>query len=323
MSEAKNSGSTVNTYLIEIRDDSTPGIVKPLFEENIKFEFWGQCIEELKANMFYGNDNEDTHEHISNITDIIDLFHSPRVARDQALEKMLKYAKFMKDLLAKKGKAKEKSKITLNERCSTVLLNKISFKEKDPGTFTIPCVIGKIGIDKALADLGASISLMSYSMFARLDLGELKPTRMYIKLANKSTQYWRGIAENVIVKIDKFIFSVDFVVLDMEEDHKIPILGRPFLATAHVMMDVFNKKITFEVGNETITFDIKKSMKFSTTKDDSCLSIDMVDIAILDNVQEILPSTPLDSFLFEPVENYQQRNIVNLWGDENDEIEHN
>ncbi|GJV20934.1 hypothetical protein Tco_1369954 [Tanacetum coccineum] len=148
-----------------------------------------------------------------------------------------------------------------------LLLNKILFKEKDPGSFTIPCVIGKVGIDKAMADLGASISLMPYSMHARLDLGELKPARMCIELANKCTQYPRGIAENVIVKIDTFIFPMDFVVLDMKEDHKIPIiLGRSFLAIAHAMIDVFNKKISFELGNETITFDIEKSMKFSTTE---------------------------------------------------------
>ncbi|GJU33337.1 putative nucleotidyltransferase, ribonuclease H [Tanacetum coccineum] len=172
----------------------------------------------------------------------------------EALEQMPKYAKFMKDLLTRKGKIEEISKIILNERCFAVLLNKISFKEKDLGSFTIPCVIGKVGIDKALADLGASISLMSYSTYARLDLGELKPTRMCIELANKSTQYPRGIAENVIIKIDKFVFPMDFVVLDIKEDHKIPIiLGRPFLATVHAMIDVFNNKISFEVGNETIT----------------------------------------------------------------------
>ncbi|GKE71790.1 hypothetical protein Tco_1529862 [Tanacetum coccineum] len=182
---------------------------------------------------------------------------------------MPKYAKFIKDLLSKKGKAEETSKVTLNERCYIVLLNKIPLKEKDLGSFTIPCVIGKIGINKALADFGASISLMPYS----------------IELVNKSTQYPRGIAENVIVKIDKFILLVDFMVLDMEEDHKILIiLGRPFLATAHAMIDVFNKKITFEVGNEIVTFDIEKSMKFSTPKDETCLFIDMVDIAVLDNV---------------------------------------
>nr|GEV14071.1 retrovirus-related Pol polyprotein from transposon 17.6 [Tanacetum cinerariifolium] len=85
---------------------------------------------------------------------------------------MPKYAKFMKDLLARKGKIEETSKIVLNERCSAVLLNKIPFKEKEIGSFTIPYVIGKVGIDKALADLGANISLMPYSMYARLDLGK-------------------------------------------------------------------------------------------------------------------------------------------------------
>ncbi|GKB53108.1 reverse transcriptase domain-containing protein [Tanacetum coccineum] len=119
-----------------------------------------------------------------------------------------------------------------------MLLNKILFKEKDPGSFTIPCVIGKVGIDKALANLRANISLMPYSMYVRLDLRELKPTRMCIELANKSTQYPRRIAENVIIKIKKIIFPVDFVMLDMKEDNKIPIiLGRPFLATAHAMVD--------------------------------------------------------------------------------------
>nr|GEW16853.1 hypothetical protein [Tanacetum cinerariifolium] len=164
---------------------------------------------------------------------------------------MQKYANFMKDLLSKKGKTEETSKITLNERCSAVLLKKDPFSEKDPRNFTIPYVIGKMGINKALADLGASIRLMPYSMYIRLDLGELKPTRMCIELANKSTQYLRGIAENVIVKIDKFIFPADFVVL---------------------------------VGNEIITFDIEKSMKVSTPEDDNCLSVDMVDEAVLDHV---------------------------------------
>nr|GFA24028.1 hypothetical protein [Tanacetum cinerariifolium] len=133
---------------------------------------------------------------------------------------------------------------------------------------------------------------------------------MCIELANKTTQYLRGITENVILKIDKFVFPVVVVVLNMEEDHQIPIiLGRPFLATTHAMIDVFNKEISFEVGNETVTFDIKKSMKFSSPKDDTCLSIDMVDLTILDHVQEILPSDPLDSFLFKPVINYQEGKI--------------
>ncbi|GKE17821.1 putative nucleotidyltransferase, ribonuclease H [Tanacetum coccineum] len=139
----------------------------------------------------------------------------------EALEQMPKYAKFIKDLLSNKAKFEETSKVTLNERCSVVLLNKIPLKEKDPGSFTIPCTIGRVGIDKALADLDASISLMPYSMFVRLELGELKPTRMCIEMENKSTQYPMGIAENVIVKIKKFVFPVDFVVQDKEEDFRV------------------------------------------------------------------------------------------------------
>ncbi|GJY11050.1 hypothetical protein Tco_0379235 [Tanacetum coccineum] len=87
------------------------------------------------------------------------------------LEKMTKYAKFMKDLLTNKAKFKETSKVTLNERCSAVLLNKIPLKEKDLGSFTSLCAISRVVIDKALADLEASISLMPYLMFVRLELG--------------------------------------------------------------------------------------------------------------------------------------------------------
>ncbi|GKD14444.1 putative reverse transcriptase domain-containing protein [Tanacetum coccineum] len=126
---------------------------------------------------------------------------------------------------------------------------------------------------------------------------------MCIELADKSTQIPRGIAENVIVKIDRFVFPVDFVVLDMNEDHKIPIiLGRQFLAPAHAMIDVFNiKKISFEVGDETITFDIEKSMRFPPSDDDTCHSVDIINISIINHVQEILPLEPFDSFLFEPI----------------------
>ncbi|GJV59127.1 retrovirus-related pol polyprotein from transposon TNT 1-94 [Tanacetum coccineum] len=193
---------------------------------------------------------------------------------------MPKYEKFMKDLLTNKEKYEETSKVTLNERCSTTLINEIPLNEKDPGSFTIPCAIGKIDTDKALADLGASIRLMPYLMFVRLELSQLKTTRMGIELENKLTQYPKGIAENVIVKIDKFVFNVNFVVLDIEEDVKVPIiLARPFLATSHAMIDVFNKKISFE---------------------------------------ETLPRDQLDSFLFEPIKNYQPRKDINLWEDENE-----
>ncbi|GJY13703.1 putative reverse transcriptase domain-containing protein, partial [Tanacetum coccineum] len=112
-----------------------------------------------------------------------------------------------------------------------------------------------------------------------------------------------------------FVFPVNFVVLDMKEDRKIPIiLGRPFLATAHAMIDVFNKKISFKVGGETITFVIEKSMRFPLSDDDTCHYVDMIDLSILDHVQEILPSEP-DSFFFEPINHHLPTKINSLWDD--------
>ncbi|GJX10551.1 putative nucleotidyltransferase, ribonuclease H [Tanacetum coccineum] len=235
-------------------------------------------------NLVESSQNKTTTEKITNVEEVSDNHmnlvenHNHYIPFPGRLKKEKE-----KEQFKKKGNTEENSKITLNERCSAVLLNKIPIKEKDPGSFTIPCIIGKMSIDKALADFGANISLMPYSMYERLDLGELKTTRMCIELEDKSTQYPRGIAENVIIKINKFIFPVAFVVLDMKEDHKIPIIfGRPFLSTTHAMIDVFNKKISFEVGSETITFDIEKSMKYSTHEDDNLLSEDIIDKAVID-----------------------------------------
>ncbi|GKE27863.1 reverse transcriptase domain-containing protein [Tanacetum coccineum] len=137
------------------------------------------------------------------------------------------------------------------ERCSTVLLNKLPSKEKDPGSFTIPCDIRKLHINNALADLGASITLMSYTMYEKLGLGEPKPIRMSLELADRSIQYPSGIIENVLIKVDKFVLPVDFVILDMPEDSRVPIiLGRPFLATSQALIDVFNKKITLRIWDD-------------------------------------------------------------------------
>nr|GEV26756.1 hypothetical protein [Tanacetum cinerariifolium] len=103
----------------------------------------------------------------------------------KALAQMMKYAKFLKGLLKNKAKLKEACKITMNERCSVVLLNKLPSKEKDPRSFTIPCDIGQLHIDKAIADLGASISLMPYMIYKKLGLGEPKATRMSLELADR------------------------------------------------------------------------------------------------------------------------------------------
>ncbi|XP_073153053.1 uncharacterized protein [Henckelia pumila] len=156
-----------------------------------------------------------------------------------ALMQMPSYAKFLKDILSNKRKLEEHAMISLTENCSALVQNKIPLKQKDPGSFSIPCVINDIQFHKALCDLGASINLMSYSAFKKLSLGEPKSTRMSLQLADRSIKYPRGIIEDMLVKVDKFIFPVDFVVLDMEEDLDMPlILGRPFLATGKTLIDV-------------------------------------------------------------------------------------
>ena len=120
-----------------------------------------------------------------------------------------------------------------------ILQKKLLPKLKDPGSFTIPCSIGNASFKKALCDLGASINLMPLSIFKKLNLGEARPTIMTLQLANRSLKHLRGIIENVLVKVDKFIFLAYFIVLDMEEDKEFPIIiGRPFLATGRAVIDV-------------------------------------------------------------------------------------
>ncbi|GJV10300.1 reverse transcriptase domain-containing protein, partial [Tanacetum coccineum] len=106
----------------------------------------------------------------------------------EALAQMPKYAKFLKGLLTNKDRLEEACKITMNERCFVVLLNKLPSKEKDPGSFTIPCDIGQLHIDNALAYLGARISLMPYTMYKKLSLGEPKATRISLELADRGLE---------------------------------------------------------------------------------------------------------------------------------------
>ncbi|XP_076917959.1 uncharacterized protein LOC143578181 [Bidens hawaiensis] len=103
---------------------------------------------------------------------------------------------------------------------------------------------------------------MPYTGFSKLGLGEPTPSRMRINLAGRSVKYPRGIVENMLVKIDKFVFSVDFIILEMDEDTSVPfILGKPLLATARALIDVCTCKLTLRVEDEEIAFDIRKSMK--------------------------------------------------------------
>nr|GEV96120.1 hypothetical protein [Tanacetum cinerariifolium] len=127
-------------------------------------------------------------------------------------------------------------------------------KEKDTWSFTLPCFINNVCFDNALVDLGASVSVMPLLTYLNLGLCELAHTKLTVELADMTVKYPKGIAKNVLVRIGKFVFPVDFI-LDMPENIKVPlILGRPFLSTAHAKIDVYKIKITLSVREEKIVF---------------------------------------------------------------------
>ncbi|GJZ78659.1 putative reverse transcriptase domain-containing protein [Tanacetum coccineum] len=128
-------------------------------------------------------------------------------------------------------------------------------KEKDLGSFTLPCFINNVCFDNALVGLGASVSVMPLSTYLNLGLGELAHTKLPVELADTTVKYPKGIAENVLVGIGKFTFPVNFIIIDMPEDIKVPlILGRPILSTARAKIDVYKRKITLRVREERIVF---------------------------------------------------------------------
>ncbi|GJV07449.1 DNA-directed DNA polymerase [Tanacetum coccineum] len=159
----------------------------------------------------------------------------------------------------------ESNKVVIKNQPQKTNETVLPSKEKDPGSFTIPCDIGQLHIDNALADLGASISLMSYKMYEKLSLGELKATRMSLELADRSIQYPRGIIENVLIKEDHF--------------------WQPL-----------------RMGDDEVIFDVDQSIKKPTTEKDECYRIDDLDDMINKEAQELLGNKEPDSFLSRGLE---------------------
>ena len=197
-----------------------------------------------------------------------------------ALDQMPSYVKFMKDILSQKRRLADFETVNLIEECSAILQRKLPQKLKDPGSFTIPCTIGNAIFERALCDLGASINLMPLSIFKRLGLGEARPTTVTLQLADRSLKHPRGIIEDVLVKVDKFIFPADFIVLDMEEDKEIPIiLGRPFLATGRAMIDVQRGELKLRVQEEEVKFNVFEAVRHPA-ESDTCFMADIVEAIV-------------------------------------------
>ena len=213
----------------------------------------------------------------------------------EALAQMPSYVKFLKEIITKRRRLEDFEMVALSEECSAIIQNKLPPKLKDPGSFSIPCTIGNSEFGKSLCDLGASINLMPYSIFKKLGLGELREANVTLQLADRSFKHPLGVVEDVLVKVGKFYFPVDFVVLEMEEDMEIPlILGRPFLATGGALIDVQDGKLTLRVGNEKEVFNVFKSVD-NLSQAEICMRVDVVKTPKVEILKEVKVKPPIKS----------------------------
>ncbi|GJS16149.1 reverse transcriptase domain-containing protein [Tanacetum coccineum] len=182
-----------------------------------------------------------------------------RIGLKDALVEMPKFNKWLSSLLRNKEKLEEIAIMTVNAECSAIIMNKVPEKLEDPGKFLIPCALQELNRTSALADSGASINLLPHSIYKKLELEALTPTRMTLELANRSITH---PAEDVVVRVDGFTFLADFVVVNFEPDPRVPIiLGRPFLRTAKALIDLYEEKLTLRVGKDELVYYADKSEK--------------------------------------------------------------
>nr|GEX34614.1 reverse transcriptase domain-containing protein [Tanacetum cinerariifolium] len=207
-----------------------------------------------------------------------------------ALLLMPKFTSMIKSFVTNKDKLFELAKIPLNENCSAMLLKKLPEKLGDPGKFLIPCDFPGMDVCHALADLGASINIMPLSIWKKLSLPRLTPTQMTLELVDRSITHPKGVTEDVFVKVGKFHFLTDFVVVDFKADPRVPfILGRSFLRTRHALIDVYGEEITLRVNDVAVTFNLNQTTRYSSTNDDvSVYRFDIIDVAREEYAQEIL-----------------------------------
>ncbi|KAK8522980.1 hypothetical protein V6N12_073692 [Hibiscus sabdariffa] len=176
----------------------------------------------------------------------------------EALQQMPNYAKFLMDMVSRKTRIREFETAAATEACLAMMHNKVPAKKTDPESFTIPCSIGNNYSCKALCDPGASINLMPKFVFQKLGIEEAKPITMMLQLAGRSYVELEGKIEDILVRVDKFIFPVDFLIMDCETDEHAPIiLGKQFLATGRVMIDFEKGELALRVNEEQVK--IKKT----------------------------------------------------------------
>nr|GEU87023.1 reverse transcriptase domain-containing protein [Tanacetum cinerariifolium] len=247
---------TKDTKLPSTEDIQPPSVQVPE-EESIEKPF--VVIQKAKSNLPYPS--RLAKEKIREIYDIlaakfIEIFHDLHfeLSFADALVHIPKFTLMFKKLLNNKNKLIELTKTSLNKNCSAVVLKKLPEKLGDPGRFLITCDFLKFDNCLALADLGASINHMPLSIWKKLKLPTLNDTKMVLELADRTISKPTGVAENVFMKVGKFYFPAYFVVLDFIADPCVPlILGRPFLSTAHAIINVHEREIILRQDQQSLT----------------------------------------------------------------------
>ncbi|XP_074293502.1 uncharacterized protein LOC141620563 [Silene latifolia] len=209
------------------------------------------------------------------------------------------YGKFLKDLVTLMKKSGQVQTINLSKECSDILThtNKLTNKLEDPGSFSISCSIQGVAIKRALCDLGASVSLMPLSIFKKLDLGDLKPTRVSLQLADRSAKFPIGVIEDMPLIVGKLIIPCDFFVMDMPEDnHVLIILGRPYLETGGALIDVKSGKLSLQVGEDKVEFELTKSIE-APFLGDTCCIVDILENPMEEHDPKASSIDPLKTYL--------------------------
>nr|GEZ77585.1 reverse transcriptase domain-containing protein [Tanacetum cinerariifolium] len=252
-------------------------------------------IPNLKSSIHYPS-RRDNERQCDQANEQIEKFYeifkdmSFEISFTDALILMPKFASTLKALIGNKEKLIEMARTPMNEHCSAVILNKLPRKLGDPGKFLIPCEFPVMDECLALADLGASINIMPFSMWEALLLLELTPTCMKIELADRLVSKPIGIAKDVSFKVGVFHFPADFVVVDFEPDPLVPlILGRCFLKTGRALIDVHKGELTLRIINEAITYNFDQTMRYSANYNQIMANkIDVIEMACEEYSQEVL-----------------------------------
>nr|GFA43798.1 reverse transcriptase domain-containing protein [Tanacetum cinerariifolium] len=233
-----------------------------------------------------------------------------------ALIHMPKFSPMFKKLLNNKDKLIELTKTPLNENCLAVVLKKLPEKLGDPGRFLILCDFTGLDNCLALADLGASINLMPLSIWKKLRLPTLNDTKMVLELAERTISKPTGVVENVFIKVGKFYFPADFIILDFVIDPRIPlILGRPFLSTIYALIDVYAGEITLRHDDQSLTLKCGNTPSISYNNLESLNNVDLIDTTWEEYSQEVLGftdvvSNEVSSPYYEPIVLNSSQNLT-------------